>query len=256
MDDPRCIDPAATTLDDLMAWADGEASAAVATHVGACSACRETGEEYRQMGFTLSSILNRVDCPASGILVDYTYDLLVPEQRTVVAAHILDCTRCTDDLRDLRDEMATPAVPLSEHTPLFEQIVATVGRLLPPLPPLPARGAVRGPRTRAATYDAESLQISIEATPARALDGHENDPATVTVRGIVMFVGVGADEDLLARARVDLLNQDNGASIVSANVDRFGVFLLANVQPGVYDLQVSLPDRAVLIKDLRCRIDR
>lgn len=255
MDDPRCIAPAATTLDDLMSWADEEASTAVVAHVASCRVCQETATEYRQIGVRLSSILNRVDCPDAGVLVDYAYDLLAPEQRTVVAAHILDCTRCTGDLRDLRDEMAAPAVPQSERTPIVEQIVATIGRLLPPLPQLPLRASTRGVRTRAATYDAESLQISIEATVANASGSRDGDSSDVTVRGMVMLADADDDESMLQRSRVDLLDQDDGALILSTNVDQFGMFLLAHIQPGVYDLQVSLPDRAVLIKDLWCRVD-
>src|SRR5579859_5408034 len=84
--------------EELMAYADGETSAHVVTHVEGCSTCRAQVRGYGQIQGALRRSLYRTDCPDAHTVGEYQLDLLEPEQRTRVAAHILDCDACTAEL--------------------------------------------------------------------------------------------------------------------------------------------------------------
>ena len=55
----------------------------------------------------LARALYRFDCPDAHVLGEYDLDLLAPEQRTAIAAHVVDCLHCTSELAQLREFLAT-----------------------------------------------------------------------------------------------------------------------------------------------------
>src|SRR5262245_39201446 len=192
MQDPvTCIRPGAITPEDLIAYADGEARDAVIDHVRICPACAAEARAYARSERRLRLGLLRFDCPSPQTIGDYQLDLLDPVDRQAVAAHLVECPRCADELRTLRDFLADlPPVP--DESPVrsvADRLKRVVASLIPP----PGRAAYAGLRgdssTSTQTYQAGAITVTI-------------GPGPVARRGLSSLAGLiwqeGADANAFA----------------------------------------------------------
>jgi anti-sigma factor RsiW len=231
------IHPGGVTSDDLIAFIDGEAPAEVVEHVRGCSTCGPLVGEYVETQSGLRARLRRFDCPPPHELGEYDLGLLGPEARTAVAAHVVDCPRCADELRQLRDFLQIGA-------PAPVDPVARVRRLVAALLAPPGRGAYAALRgaddATPATYAAGDVTITLE-------------PVAGTRPGQAGLAGLAwreeAPPETLAGSIVVLV-ADDGTTRTTA-LDDLGNFAFDDIPPGTYHVEVALGDDTVAIEGLQ-----
>jgi hypothetical protein len=219
--------------EDLMAYGDGEAPASVAAHVATCSTCAEQASSYAQVEIGLKRALFRFDCPDAHTLGEYQLDLLEPEQRQSVAAHVVDCDACSVELQTLRAYLAQPT-PIAD-SPL-EHVRRLVATLLRPAPGL-AYGGLRG-ASEATTRVFQVADITVTVGPGQG-------PGTLV--GLVLMADT--EPEALDGRAVRLLPTDRAA--LSSSMDDLGNFEFADVPSGKYALEIDLPNAQVVVEELR-----
>jgi anti-sigma factor RsiW len=230
-----CVQPGAITPEDLVAYVDGEAPARVAEHVRRCRRCRSEVERYALVERRLGAVLRRFDCPSPQRLGDMELGLLPPEERLTVAQHVAECTRCTDEVRTLRQFLAVE--PAAEPG-LVERLRRIVAVLVEP-PPGFALGALRGAADATSrTYLADGTTITVSVEP-----GLRHDRAT-----LMGLVAREARPDVLAGLGAELVGADG--TVAGAQTDELGSFSFEDVVPGLYRLQLRLDDVVVVVEDL------
>jgi hypothetical protein len=87
----------------------------------------------------LKSILYRSDCPSNMDLGEYELGILDPPRRDEIASHLVACLPCQNDLQEIRQFMAVPAVGIEaklaqaeEKAPLLERIKVILVNLATP----------------------------------------------------------------------------------------------------------------------------
>ena len=196
----------------------------------------------------LTRALYRFDCPSPQTVGEYQLDLLPPDERTRIAAHLLDCPHCAVELQQFRAFLRGPLVdgPALEQvlreTPqpsALGQLRRVVATLLRPTSEL-AYGGLRGTESGTGqTYRAGDLSITLGPGP-RAQRGRGS------LMGLVW--SEAADAVLLAGQEVRLIG---GAGAVSATVDELGNFAFDDLAPAAYHLELRLPDHVVVIEDVQ-----
>ena len=106
-----CIRPGAVSQEDLIAYVDGEASPGVVAHVQSCAACATQVRSYARAQQWLQHALCRFNCPPSHALGEYGLGLLVGEDRSRIAAHVLACPHCDEELQILLTLLASEPKP-------------------------------------------------------------------------------------------------------------------------------------------------
>ncbi|MDQ6834159.1 MAG: hypothetical protein M3008_12230, partial [Chloroflexota bacterium] len=169
------------------------------------------------------------------LLGEYDLGLLAPAERTRIAAHVVDCPRCTAEVRMLRDFMASAdAVPPVGAVERVRRIVAT---LLPPPPRISPYANMRGAddaTTR--TYQAGDVTLTL-------------DTGAPVWRGRTSLMGLiwrdGDDLTAIAGSTVTLLRDGESAQ---TTIDEVGNFAFDDITPGTYRLEVSLGDDLITIE--------
>ena len=181
----------------------------------------------------LRQALYRFDCPDAHRLGEYELDLLNPVERTRIAAHVLECEECTQELRDLRTFLAAPT---NITEPLMGRARRIVATLFTPRPGL-AYSGLRGaddPSTR--VYEAGDVTITLGPGPKA---------------GSVLGLVVAGDEPPEAlQSRAVRLAQREGR-FVDARLDDLGNFEFDQVAIGTYDLEIDLPQGVIVVEDFR-----
>jgi hypothetical protein len=228
-----CVQP-----EDLLAHVDGVASSGVVNHVKGCSHCASQVQAYAaaQHGFTRTFF--RFKCPDPEELGEYELGLTSAEQRVAIASHVVECPRCSEDLRTLREYLAAPTEPDPEAG-VLDRLRRLVATATSPAPGAAYAGlrASGGAGTR--TYRAGGVTVSLSSTPPdhqgrASLDGlilHDNAPAS-DLGGIEV-----------------VLQAPNQVTHVAA-IDDLGSFTFESVLPGTYHLEVRLPHEVVVIEAL------
>ena len=220
--------------EELLAYGDGEAPAAVVAHVRTCSMCTAQAGSYAGTQGGLRRALYRFDCPDAHILGEYQLDLLEPEHRQRVATHALECDACGADLHTLRAYLSLPTPVAASPMQHARRMVAT---LFQPTAGL-AYGGLRGTvEVSTRVFQAEDVTVTVGPGPGRG-----------TVMGLVLIAGSGAHA--LGGRAVRLVPTERGA-LISA-MDDLGNFDFAGVPAGKYALEIELPNALiVVIEELR-----
>ena len=231
--------PGAPTPEEILAHIDGEAPPRVREHLRGCAECDVAAQDYARARCGLRARLHRFDCPPSQRLGDYEFGLLPPEERTVVAAHVVDCPRCADELRQLRDFLAAePAAPPVGAVERARRLIATLVTAAP-LQGLALAG-LRGPGDETTrTYRADDITISVSLGPAAPGGGGG-------LGGLVWREG--ADPEAIAGGTVTLTAADGTAD--TAEIDDLGGFTFDAVAPGAYRLEIALGEQLITIEGL------
>ncbi len=239
-----CIDPRAVTPEAIMSFVDGEAPPAVADHIRRCPSCGAEAADLSVLQGRLSTVLNRVDCPPTQLLGEYSLDLLAAEQRTAIAGHVLECVRCTAELQTLRaflkEEALAPA-PEAGAMARLRRIVATL--FVPTQSYAPGAVALRGAADATAqTYQAADMTITLGpgAQPRRG---------RASMMGLmVREAGDSGDADVPPGSMARLL-APSGA-VESAEIDELGNFTFDDLHPGTFVLELQLADTVVVVEDV------
>ena len=233
----QCSRPEPVPVEDLVAYAYGEATPEIVAHVATCPACREAAGEYTQLQRELGARLYRFDCPTPQTLGEYTLYFLSAEEQTRVAAHVGDCPLCAAELRTLRDFLASE---LAATVPsLMTRLKRTIATLV--TPPAAAYAGVRGAGEAAAQiYRAGDIVITIDP-------GAGARRARLPVTGLIWREGAAMEE--LAGSQVRLIAADGTAQ--TAQLGALGDFDWEAVAPGTYRLEAALADQLVVVEELR-----
>jgi len=180
----------------------------------------------------LARSLYRFDCPTPHSLGEYALDLLAPEERTSVAGHVTECELCQAELSTFREFLSLP-------TAMPESLVHRVRRVLA-TPFVSSRGlaysGLRGSDDSARVYQAPGVTITV------APGAHSG-----SLIGLVVVAAIPAEQ--LEGRPVGLVPRIGERSEVQ--LDDFGNFEIQHLTPGLYALEINLPDDLVVVEDLR-----
>lgn len=228
----------AVTPEELIAFVDGEASGQVGEEIEADPTLRAAADAYARTQRHLQRYLYRFDCPSPQALGEYDLGLLVPAERTRIAAHVVVCPRCTAELRMLRDFMAMEDdIPPVGAMGRIRRIVAT---LLPPPPLLSPHASLRGAGDATGrTYQAGDVTITL-------------DMGVPVHRGRMSLTGLiwrESDEyETVTGSTVVLISGDRATE--TDTIDAIGNFTFDDIIPGTYQLEVSLGDDRIIIEGI------
>jgi hypothetical protein len=236
MTDPTCTRPGTVALDDLIAYLDDSASPTVREHVRTCAFCAAEARAYARAQGRLQKALHRFQCPSPQLLGEYQLDFVSPDERQQIAAHILDCPRCTDELRTLRVFLSGDVI--DQPSPRAGLIQRVVAALAPPTAS-PALAGLRGSTDDVAQiYRAGDLTITIAWQSSSRL-GH------ATLVGLLMNE---AEDGAISDCTIRIISE-HGATLVE-RTDAVGNFLFDELPRASYRLEVDLADQIVEIQDL------
>ena len=230
--------PGAVSPEEMLAYIDGEAPPRVVEHLRSCPDCMAAAREYARVQRRLQVSLQRFDCPSPQRLGDYELDILAPEERTAVAGHVVECPRCTDELRTLRDflalEIAAPPIgPLERARRLIAALVVPA--------PGAAHARLRGVAdTATQTYRAGDVTISLHTGPGarRGRGGIEG-----------LAWRESGDTEGLAGTSVTCIAE--GGETRTTEINDLGNFTFDDVASGTARLEVLLGDHIVVIEGVR-----
>lgn len=248
-----CSDALAPTNEDLLclAYDEGPLSAQSLAHFEQCSICQQRLATFIEMNSTLHEKLLYRLCPSGLKLNFYCLGGVSDEERARIAAHILDCPLCAEDVKQIRQLQASfepfPEAPLSPFPSLRRIFARLVVQQAVPV--------TRGEATDTSwprQYRAGQLDLSLHLS--RQFDGElmllgiltSADPAQTVdaFEGIVVLLFERADPSI----SLDELKQK--PPLLSTQIDDVGNLLLEPVSAGSYVLLILLPDQEVVVEDL------
>jgi hypothetical protein len=231
-----CIRPGLVSTDDLVAYVVGEAPAAVADHVRSCPRCSAEVLTYARADRRLRRAMNRIKCPSAHRLGEYELGLVLGDERWAIAGHVAECQRCTAELRLLRGFIGDEPAPAPS---LADRARRVISAILMPTPKL-ALGTFRGASAgETRSFRAGDVTITLGPGPAARR-------RRVSLDGLV--VGDQGDPDQFAGREARLVPA-TGTSVVTV-IDDLGSFLVDDVAPGVYRLELDLADRLIVVDDV------
>jgi hypothetical protein len=228
------------TEDDLVAYAYDEAPPDVVQHVQGCPACARSADEYRQLQQGVGGVLYRFDCPASHTLGEYHLQLLPPDERASIAAHLAECPICAEEVRVLRRFLADEPPPAPAG--MGEQLKRIIATLVQPGLEAAYATVRGGGEAPSRIYRAGDMTITISLEESRR-------------HGRLNLTGQIWREDVaetLAGRTVSLVAADESA--MTAVIGDLGDFLIDEVTPSLYRLEIQLMDSVVVVENLR--VDR
>jgi hypothetical protein len=250
-----CMHAMAPNDEELLGFALDEEALSVQTreHLEQCEICQQRLARYKQVNSSIVSQLYRRLCPSGTRLSLYCADLLPVEERTRVAAHVLDCPLCAVEVAETRRFMAMPLLlePSSVAAPVAaaRRIYATLFRQQAQL--VLRNGGTMPEKAWPRQYRAESIDISLHLSRASS--------------GAYMLLGIltSADDtesvDAFEGARAELYAAQKDGSIEErkpeeaicrAMVDDLGNIVFSGVPVGEYTLVVHLPEQEVIIEGI------
>lgn len=228
----ECINPSEIQEGDLLAYAEGQASAGVQDHVRRCAYCAERAALYERLDRRLRSGLYRTSCPPSDVLARWQLHLLPTDEELQVAAHVRACSHCTRELGELAavdDDLLS--VLLERMRGVSRWMEATLVTTAPR--PVGLRG-VAAPQRRYQVGDLDIFVGSQMRLEGRRLMGRLR-PLT-------------GEEARVTGVEVWLAQE--GRVLQSSLTDDRGHFVFSDISPGQYDLGFAWQGEAILIRDV------
>ncbi len=251
-----CVHQFAPRDEELVMLAFGEEarSPEVAQHIEQCEICQLRLARYRDIYRFLVARLYRRHCPSGLKLSYYCAGLLLAEERQRIAAHILDCPLCAEEVGLTRRFLADALLPPSPASPVRR----IVGSLVRQQAQLVLRGEER-PALWPRQYRAEDVDLSLHLS--RAGNGD------YILLGIVTSIDPAVSVDAFEGSEAELLpvtaagpyalGEEQRTSLrrlarrsVCTSVDDLGNIVFSAVPAGEYTLVLRLPEREVVIEGL------
>jgi hypothetical protein len=227
----RCTEPALIKEGDLTAYVEGEADERVRAHVGRCPACADRVARLRQTSQALLTLMYRASCPAPEVLGQYQLDLLPPNERLRVAAHVRTCPHCTRELDELEQEEDS-LTQMVLHAIRGAVRVVEGALVAPRLRPVGVRGEEAGQYT----FRGAGLDVLVGFQP------------TVSGKRKGTLVGAVVQVEAVADGRAWLFQE--GERPRSSLVDGLGTFTFEGIAPGEYDLALEVEEEALLMREV------
>ena len=228
----KCITSPALEDTQIVSYIEGEADAAVVSHLKECAFCREKADRWTLLQNGLKKQLYRVTCPTSMELGDYHLGLLSDPQKLIVAQHVRECPSCRREIAMLEDFfLAEPLMAASLVGKAKMLIARLVGGNTGD--PAPAFAALRGEAKGPLTFEADGVVIVLDIQPT--------DGGTASILGQV----AAEDQDRWTEARVEV--QQDGEPEFSTTVDDLGAFHTEGLIPGFKELRIVSKDGSLVV---------
>src|SRR5258708_3399173 len=104
----NCSNLMAPDDEELLAYVFGEETLNEERkqHLEHCSTCQQRLKDYQQTNEMYLSQLYRAVCPSATQLTLYCANALSSDEKLDIAEHLRECLLCSDEVRDIRHEMA------------------------------------------------------------------------------------------------------------------------------------------------------
>ena len=216
-------------------------------HLAQCETCQHRLEMFKQVNNALTAQFYRNQCPSAEQLSFYCANLLPPDDKVHIAAHILDCPLCSTEVADTRRFMAeVEPLPIADFSP--QVVVRRIRRIAASLVRQQTQFVLRGAETNwPRQYHAESIDLSLHLS--RASNGDH------LLLGILTSTDNAESVDAFEGTKAELYPANNVAPetqmpICTTEVDDLGNIVFNAVPIGQYTLLLHLPDREIVIEDL------
>jgi anti-sigma factor RsiW len=232
----KCIEPSQIKEGDLMAYVEGEADGRVRDHVGRCPACAGKVAQLRRTNQALLTLMYRASCPLSEVLGQYQLDLLSPDERLKVAAHVRTCPHCSrelDELRTRKDDLTHAVLQVIQGA---VRVVEAALVTPPRLRPVGVRGRGREARAEQRAFHGAGLDVLVGFQPVAT---HKREGT---------LVGAVVQAEAVAGGRAWLFQE--GEKPTFSLVDELGTFTFEEIRPGEYDLALEVGDEALLMREV------
>jgi hypothetical protein len=233
--------------EDILKYVLDEASLSqeARAHIDQCSICQQRLARYRDINSFLISNLYRHQCPDGMQLSLYCANALSEEEQTQVAAHVLYCPLCAQEVADTRRFLADTdlaAIPSPSLQDAVRRIIAT---FIPPQPAFVMRNiatATTWPRQ----YRAETFSFLLSLSP--------DQYGKHTLIGTLSHVNETISLDVLEEKEVELYraseHDHTNTPFASTLIDDMGSFILPAIPDGTYRLLVRLADCELIVDEL------
>jgi hypothetical protein len=236
-----------------VAYEEDNLSAEERAHLAQCSICQQRLATFRRTTGTLRTKLFLRLCPSAIDLNYYCLGGLPVEERTHIAAHLLDCPLCAAEVAEMRRQQASfepfpeteplPALSLRRlfATRVFQQVQLTTRDDLAP---------ADWPRQ----YHADAVDLSLHLS--RSPEGDMMLLGIITSANPIMQINAlegGTVELYLApgpRATTESEQEEIQQSLLSTQIDDVGGILLEPVPAGNYVMIIRLPGQEIVIEGL------
>jgi hypothetical protein len=226
----------------LLAYLDGEAEPEVAVHLEECPHCRARAQRLAGVQGRLTAALYRVTCPSPMELGEYHLGVLGREQAAAVEQHLAECPHCSREVAQLKDYLGELAAdvgfrPLERLKVLVAELVGGGEGIDRPRRTAlaPAYAGIRGEEEGPRMYQAGEVQIVLE------IQQDTEQPDRRTVLGLATGLEANGWEVQVWRGE---------ERIADVPVDELGNFVLRNLAPGSYELNITGPEVTIQIQDL------
>lgn len=243
-----CINPAEYEPWELEAYADGEDMPRVKFHLEKCDSCRTQLQRIKYIDSGLTASFFRFDCPPLDTLYDYHQNDIAASERASIKLHLDLCPHCVEESQRIRefDQIENVAPVQNEAISLLDRLTErvedvsqnvsiTIASLFTPQNSAGAAPAFRGDVQKTQLlFKAEETMISL------SLDTEQRRTAEITGQ-VLSSDNVGED----ARFRLVSADQEFTGAVNAA-----GVFTIADVQKGLYQLTLHLASQTIVIPNL------
>lgn len=247
----QCPDALAPSGEKLLgiAYKEGVLPPTEQAHVDRCPVCQAALAEYIQMNDSLLARLCRSRCPDGIRLSYYCLNMVPPEERTGIASHLLTCPACADEVAQIRQQQRV-FNPFPEASFSLGETIRQIFATLVVQQAMPVRRGEPQPGAWPRQYQAGSLDLSLHISRQ--------------ARGEMMLLGILTSSDpaqtieTLEGLAVELYpsqqypaNRSTAQPLLTSWIDDVGNLLLEPIAAGEYTLIIRLPDKEVVIEDIK-----
>jgi hypothetical protein len=228
----KCISSPALDDTQIIAFVEGEADAAVVSHIGECQYCREKARGWTHLQNHLRKQSYRVTCPTPMQLGEYHLGYLPAPDLLVVSQHLRECILCSREVAAL-ENFLTSLAPASGLMGTAKVLIARLVGASSENSFGPAAPALRGEAKGPLTFEADGIVIVLDIQPV--MEGR------VDVLGQV----AADDQEKWTGALVEVRQ---GAELqASTTVDDLGTFRAGELRSGPQELRIIPKDHSLII---------
>ena len=235
----KCIAPDEISEEQLIAYADGEATEATVDHIRRCPYCARQAHAYAADQQVLRTLFHRMECPDAHTLGEYHLGLLSPADQDAVEAHLQMCPLCAAEIADL--ESFLEKVKIAPRPSPLSRLKRLVARRVPPstasLAQQPAF-ALRGVTVAPEIYQAKDIKLAVGLVTDGTQAGRKMLVGFTTRKGESLASSTGA-RVYLKRA---------GKTVAVEQVDNLGNFVFSGLLSGEYELTLITDREQVVIE--------
>jgi hypothetical protein len=240
----ECVEPGLVSPEELLAFATGDATPRASAHVARCPACAAQAATYAATDHLLRERLFRADCPSPQALGELALGWLDPRAALAARQHLAVCPHCTGELALLEGDLrGDPMEDLRRQPGPLARLVA---RLLPTPGLGGAYAGVRGAADAAgASYGAAGLTLSLAI---------EADAGASRRWTLLLLVVDDQGGDPPAGVEVALLRDEQ--SVGTQAIDEWGNASFPGLERGAYTLELTLPERVIVVEGIEVGRDQ